>query len=103
LTVNLSGLTPNQFALEPAFPNPFNPGTTLRYDLSEDAIVELSVFDLLGHKVNILVDNEKQAAGTYSVSWNGTNQNGQNMPSGTYIILLRAGQNRFTQKVTLIR
>jgi len=103
LTVNLSAATPIQFALEPAFPNPFNPGTTMRYDLTKDTNVELSVFDLLGHTVHILVDNEKQTAGTYNVSWNGTDANGQNMPSGTYIILLKAGENSSTRKVTLIR
>ncbi|MBN2413418.1 T9SS type A sorting domain-containing protein [candidate division KSB1 bacterium] len=102
-SLNLNNVIPNKFSLEPAFPNPFNPGTTLRYDLAQESSVELCVYDLLGHTVNILVDNEKQSAGTYSVSWNGTNNNGQNMPSGTYIVHLKAGVYRSAQKVTLIR
>ncbi len=103
VTLNLDGVVPGQFALQPAFPNPFNPETTLKYDLPEESMVELGVYDLLGHTVNTLIDNKEQAAGTYTIFWNGKNNNGQNMSSGTYIVHLKAGVYAATRKVTLIR
>ncbi|MCU0453873.1 MAG: T9SS type A sorting domain-containing protein [Bacteroidetes bacterium] len=73
---------PVEVALSPAYPNPFNPSTTIRYSLPVSGRVALTVFDLLGRQVSSLVDAE-QAAGHHQVNWSA-----DGMPSGTYLCRL---------------
>ena len=66
------------------FPNPFNPSTTLRFDLAEPQNVRIDIFNSRGQKVCTLL-NEAYSAGHHTATWNGTNENGQTMPSGIYM------------------
>jgi len=75
---------PTATALFDNYPNPFNPSTTFRYALSEDAHVTLRVYNMLGQLVTTLVD-ELQAAGYRSVVWNGRNESGSDVSTGIYI------------------
>ncbi len=101
--VDLTSATPHQFALDAAYPNPFNPETTIPYRLAIDTQVDLRVYDILGKPVATLVNGEKQSAGHYTVKWDGTNANGNSMPSGVYFIRMQAEGKSFTHKVLLVK
>jgi uncharacterized delta-60 repeat protein len=93
---------PEAFALHANVPNPFNPSTTIKYDLAEATEVRVEIFDLLGKHVRTLV-NQRQAAGRYAVSWDGRNENGQVVTSGVFIYQLRAGHFAQSRKMMLVR
>jgi hypothetical protein len=84
------------------FPNPFNPRTTISYSLPQTGRVRLTIFDLSGSLVRVLVD-EVRAVGSYQVQWNGTNDRGQQMASGVYVCRMEAGAFRETRRMTLVK
>jgi parallel beta-helix repeat protein len=90
-------LLPAKFALKQNYPNPFNPLTTINYELPVTDYVELSVYNLLGQKVAILV-SEKQAAGTYKVEWNAAG-----FASGVYYYRLETKGFSETKKLILMK
>jgi hypothetical protein len=81
---------PAAFALHANAPNPFNPSTTIFYDLPEPREVRLEIFDVVGKRVRTLV-HERQLAGSYSVVWDGRDENAQAVASGIYLYQLHAG------------
>jgi hypothetical protein len=85
-----TGSAPTAFVLHAPSPNPFNPSTTLKYDLPQQVEVKLVIFDMLGRRVRTLVDQTQQA-GRYAVIWDGRNEHGQPVASGTFLYQLRAG------------
>ncbi|MFQ6608568.1 MAG: Ig-like domain-containing protein [Fidelibacterota bacterium] len=91
---------PGEFTLYPNYPNPFNPNTTIRYDLPQESKVNLVVYDLIGREVVTLV-NETQSSGQKLVIWNGRDDFGHPMVSGMYLYRLYAEPlqhgNIFTQ------
>jgi hypothetical protein len=86
---------PSEFKLYPAFPNPFNPITSITYDIPEDVHVELKVYNIAGQELSVLV-NEKKTAGSYTTTWSG-----ENTPSGLYFFRIKAGNFIKTGKMTL--
>ncbi len=80
---------PSEFALLPNFPNPFNPSTTLVYQLPERARVQLGIYNVLGQRVRLL-RNETITAGRYETLWNGRDDSGQQVGSGLYFVRLEA-------------
>ena len=76
--------TPREFALHQNFPNPFNPDTTIKYDLAESADVTLQIYNVLGQVVRTLVASEAQNAGRYQIRWNGMDDRGVSVSSGIY-------------------
>jgi aminopeptidase N len=91
---------PVSFRLEQNYPNPFNPfnpSTTIRYELSREAHVKLAVFNLLGEEVAVLV-NEDQVAGSYTAKLNAND-----LPSGVYLYALEANGHRQTKKLVLLK
>ncbi len=93
---------PNKFALYPNFPNPFNPITTIKYDLPRDSRVNLSVYNVLGQRVVTLV-NGWQKAGYKSISWDGKDEFGRQVPSGIYIYRLQADDFIQSKKMILLK
>jgi hypothetical protein len=90
LAVNdFADLPPKDFKLFQNLPNPFNPTTTISYDLPKDAEVSLKIYDLFGREVRTLV-NAAQSRGHKSVVWNGKDDSGQIVGSGLYIYRLEA-------------
>jgi len=85
------------FSLNPNYPNPFNPTTVIHYSIPKTLFVELSVFDVLGQELTILV-NERQPAGTYQIQFDG-----QNLPAGLYFYRLRAGEFCATKKMVIVK
>jgi len=93
---------PDKFRLNPTYPNPFNPVTTITYDLLEDGFVELSVYNVRGEIVTTL-KNGNQEAGSYAVTWDGTNQKGDLVLSGIYFLRIVSGGNHGTTKMIFNR
>lgn len=93
---------PLQFSLEQNFPNPFNPSTVISFTLPQAGRVRLEVLNLLGEPVATLVDEEREA-GTHQVTWNGTNQDGNTVPSGVYFYKLHHGSNTLTRRMVFVR
>lgn len=93
---------PQSFGLFQNYPNPFNPTTRIEYELSQSGPVTVAVYDVQGRRVSTLVDAQ-QAAGTHSVTWDGTNQAGQRVASGTYLYRLVKGGQVETRKMVLIK
>ncbi len=93
---------PRQLRLLPAFPNPFNPSVTGAYELPAEGPVRLEVLDMRGRRVRVLVDGP-QGAGRHRVVWDGTDSHGEPLPSGVYLVRLRAAGRALTEKLTLLR
>ena len=93
---------PSKFALYANFPNPFNPTTSINYDLSARGKVELTIYNLVGEKVAELVKGE-QGPGTYVATWDGRNSQGQSVASGLYLYRLKAGSFLETRKMLLLK
>jgi len=93
---------PISYNLYNAYPNPFNPVTTLRYDLPKDELVTITIYDLLGNVVDNLV-NGNQSSGYRSVQWNGTNDQGQSVSAGVYLYSIEVGEFRQTKKMILLK
>jgi hypothetical protein len=95
-------LVPAEYALHPNYPNPFNPTTTIKYDLKQAGDVRLTIYNLLGQKVHTLV-NARQEAGYQSAIWDGRNDVGSGVASGIYIYRLEAGNYISTRKMILMK
>ena len=93
---------PNSFKLFTNHPNPFNPVTTLRYDLPEDAMVNITIYDMMGRKINTLVSSQ-QTAGFKSIQWDATNNQGQPVSAGVYLYSIQTGQFSQTKKMVLLK
>lgn len=94
--------TPERFSLHQNFPNPFNPSTTLRYQLPEHMFVNIVVYDLLGNEIVTLV-SEKQKAGNNSITWQGIDARGHQVSSGMYLYTINANQYTATRKMILLK
>jgi hypothetical protein len=95
-------LQPVRLVLGENYPNPFNPKTTVHFDLPQSGRVDLAIFDLGGRKVATLV-NDQLTAGHHSVSWLGQDDGGRRVASGTYVYRLQAGGEVLTRKMTLLK
>ncbi len=88
---------PTEFGLEQNYPNPFNPATEISYQLPLTARVSLTVFDLLGREVAVLV-NEEKPSGSYTAQWNAAG-----FASGIYLVRMQAGSFVDTKKIVLMK
>ncbi len=86
-----------QFTLEHNYPNPFNPGTKIKFYIPQSSQVQIKVFDVLGTIIETLV-NEEKPIGTYELTWKAGN-----LPSGVYFCQMRAGSFIQTMKMILLR
>ena len=90
-------------ALNQNYPNPFNPETTIRYDLSDESIVNLTIYDMSGQVVRTLVNDQAMSAGQYKSVWDGRNESGQKVASGIYFYRLYAGEFTANKKMLLLQ
>jgi len=88
--------------LRPPFPNPCNPKTTVNFNLPRTSAVRLSIHDIAGHEVAVLLSGEREA-GSHSVVWEGRDQAGRALPSGVYFARIDAGGRIEAQKVVLLK
>ena len=98
----VSRTVPDQMHLYPNYPNPFNPTTTISYDVPEQTNIQLDVFDVLGTHIRTLV-NLRQTPGHYSVTWDGKDEQHHNVPSGIYVCQLKTGKFVTSRKMLLVR
>jgi len=95
-------LTPKVFTLHQNYPNPFNPTTQIGYDLPQNALVSISIYDVMGRKIKSL-SNGNQIAGYHSLQWDATNDIGEGVSAGMYIYTIQAGEYRSTKKMVLLK
>ncbi len=84
------------------YPNPFNPTTTIRFQIPQPEHVTITVYDILGRQVNKLI-NGLYKAGSHQVHWNGKNERGQSVASGLYIYRIKAGNFMQSKKMLLLK
>jgi hypothetical protein len=95
-------VAPARYALMQNHPNPFNPSTTISFDLPAKAKVSLKVYDVAGRLIRTLTDRE-WAAGRHSISWDGHNESGASVASGVYFYRLESKDFSGTKKMVLLR
>lgn len=93
----ISNEVPNRFSLSQNYPNPFNPITDIKFDIAAATNVKLTVMNMLGQEVEVLV-NQSLSAGTYKADWNASNY-----PSGVYFYKLEAGEFVDVKKMILVK
>ena len=95
-------ITPTDYKLYQNYPNPFNPVTTISYDIIKDGYVELFIYNSTGKLVNKLVDGNC-TSGKKLITWNGTDQMQNVLPSGLYIYTIKTDEFTSTRKMILIK
>jgi photosystem II stability/assembly factor-like uncharacterized protein len=101
LSIESEGI-PTQFALHENYPNPFNPTTTLRFDLPEVSDVTLSIYNMLGQKVKTF-NMQSIPAGYHAIKWNGKNDHNQSVSGGVYIYKLQSRKEMQMRKMILLK
>jgi hypothetical protein len=100
--VSQSDPSRSSLQLEPNYPNPFNPSTTIRFSVRETAPVSLTIYDVTGRRVKTLVDGTRES-GDHSVNWNGMEEGGSRVAAGVYFARLECGGEVRTTKVVLAK
>ncbi|MBK7190065.1 MAG: hypothetical protein IPH86_15695 [bacterium] len=102
-TSAVPGLLPGAPRLLPNVPNPFNPLTTIRYELPFATAVDLAIYDARGHLIAQLRSGEREAAGRHEVAWSGRDHLGREVGAGVYIYRLKAGRYESSRRMTLLK
>lgn len=92
-----------EYRLHPNVPNPFNPSTSLQFSLPTREAVTLAVYNVHGRLIRNLISNETYERGTYKIAWDGKNDAGVPVASGTYFARLQAGSYSSTQQMSLVK
>ncbi len=95
-------LLPDEYQLHANYPNPFNPATTICFDLPQASQVKLEIYNVLGQRIAILVDNREEA-GRYQVVWDGNDSDGHAVASGMYFYRLTTDQFVASKKMVLLK
>ena len=96
--VEVEQSVPEEFGLDSAYPNPFNPVTTLSYNLPMDSQVSIQVYNVQGRLIETLADHYNMQAGSHSITWNADQHS-----SGMYFVKMIAGDHISTQKLLLVK
>ena len=105
--INLSNIDsalilPEEYSLQQNYPNPFNPSTRINFHLPEDGFVSISILDIKGREIVTILE-EEHVAGSKSVNWTAVNKNGDLLPSGVYICLMKTNDLILSKKIILLR
>ena len=98
----VENMVPDFFALHQNYPNPFNPTTQIQYDLPEDQLVTIVIYDVMGRNIRTLINSNKQS-GYHSIHWDAKNDIGEGVAAGMYIYTIQAGEFRATKKMVLLK
>ena len=102
MTVSTTNSLLEEFVLKDNYPNPFNPITTLRYELAVNTNVKITIYDMMGRIVKTLV-NGSQTAGYRSIEWNATNDRNEPVSAGLYLYTIQAMNYSQTKKMVLLK
>jgi len=102
ISVTVEAVTPTKYMLEQSYPNPFNPETAINFSIKEAGKVSLKIYNLQGQLIRSLIDEEK-LAGSYSIIWKGTNDQGVRVSSGTYLYTLKVNGFEATKKLVFMK
>lgn len=80
--------TPKEFRLLDAYPNPFNPQVNIAFEMPQEGNVKLSIYDITGHLVSTLINNNTFGIGKHRIQWNAMTNNGTQVPTGIYLVRL---------------
>jgi hypothetical protein len=97
------GLLPQKFQLHPNYPNPFNLGTRLAFDLPKRSKISLGIYDVMGRQIRALIANEIYAAGVHQIEWDGRTDDGAIAGSGVYFVRLQAADQQWVNKILLMK
>ena len=98
VVVNTNDMLPIKTSLNASYPNPFNPSTTINYDLAADGYVSILVYDALGREVATLFSGDQVAGTNHQITWNASDQ-----ASGAYFLRMTSGSYTNTQKLMLVK
>ena len=98
VVVDTNNMLPIKTSLNASYPNPFNPATTINYDLAADGYVSILVYDALGREVASLFSGDQVGGTNHQVTWNAADQ-----ASGAYFLRMTAGSYTNTQKLMLVK
>ena len=102
LDVGDEAVLPTEYLISKAYPNPFNPVTTIDITVPESGLMHFSIYDILGRQVfehKQTFDNP----GHYRFTWSGKNNYGSSLSSGVYLLTVRFAENYYKQKITLLK
>ena len=99
---SVDSVIPDHFSISNAFPNPFNPETHILIDIPNSDFIHISIYDLQGRLVKMLADNHFNS-GEHLITWNGLNNRGKRVASGTYFIRVKGENQENWQKITLLK
>ena len=85
-----------------SYPNPFNPETTIEYNLKSSSQVSITIYDVQGKQVRLL-SNDNRQAGTHTIKWDGLNESGSQVPSGVYFIRISAGNETLNHRIVMMK
>ncbi|NQV42029.1 MAG: AGE family epimerase/isomerase [Candidatus Marinimicrobia bacterium] len=101
-SVTDANMKPEASHLSPVYPNPFNPTVSLNFELDQNSLVELAVFDIQGRKVKTLISSDF-TPGQYKVEWSGLDHSGKEVPAGVYLFKGTMGTQQVSQKGLLLK
>jgi hypothetical protein len=96
------GTVPHKYGLNPNYPNPFNPSTTIEFSLAEEGRVQLEIFNILGQQVKVLTD-ARYPEGAHAVVWDGRDESGRTVASGVYLYRLVADGYVKSRKMVVLK
>ncbi|NNE46408.1 MAG: T9SS type A sorting domain-containing protein [Rhodothermales bacterium] len=94
---------PSDYKLYEAYPNPFNPSTTISFELPIDKNIRLNIYDMTGRLVRSLISDQTLASGRHEITWNGRSDSGLAVASGTYVYSLEYGNFRQSKTMVLVK
>jgi len=93
---------PDEFALHPAYPNPFNPVTNIKFDIPKDSQVTVTIFNEMGNLIRVLT-NDAYKAGQHSLQWDSKNNHGQRVCASVYLYHIATDNYQKTMKMVLLK
>ena len=93
---------PSNIKLSDNYPNPFNPSTTIRYDIPNDAFINIVIYDITGREISRPI-SKQQSAGYHSTVWKGTNQKGETQAAGIYFYQIQTKDFIKTKKMLFLK
>jgi hypothetical protein len=104
ITVSSDGVNPTEFGISGNYPNPFNPSTTIEYNIEHSGHVALKIYDIMGRSVRTLVNEYKESGRPdYKVVWDGRDNNGQQVSAGLYLYTLKSNGMTSHAKMVLMK